>query len=90
MIMDSNLLISNFKKLILKSLRSDDVNEVNIELTDEQLEELEFFIGCMSPDALKYFCNHLELKYSESLHMAFTKTFYGLHRRALENKIYKF
>ena len=38
------------------------MNNVSLELTDEELEELEFFVGCMSPSTLDYFCNHLGLK----------------------------
>lgn len=56
------------------------MNHVKLELTDEELEELEFFVGCMSPSTLEYFCNHLELKKTNSLQMSFNKLFFGLHK----------
>ena len=56
------------------------MNKAELELTDEELEELEFFVGCMSPDTLGYFCKHLELKKTRPLQMSFNKLFFGLHK----------
>lgn len=61
------------------------MSHVNLELTDEELEELEFFVGCMSPSTLDYFCNHLGLKKTKSLQMSFNKLFFGLQKH-LEDK----
>lgn len=61
------------------------MNHIKLELTNEELEELEFFIGCMSPSTLDYFCKHLELKKTKSLQMSFNKLFFELQKH-LEDK----
>ena len=61
------------------------MNHVKLELTDEELEELEFFVGSVSLSTLEYFCNHLGLKKTRPLQMSFNKLFSELHK-SLEDR----